>query len=178
VIQLQSPGNIARGVQRVGRSGHLIDATSKGRIIATHRQDLLESAVIAKSMLDTDIESTQIPRNCLDVLAQQIVACVSVEEWNTDELFALVRQAFPMNRSAKNCICRYSKCSPVGTRRRRCGNFNRAFPGTRSGRRFLRCPAHRGSPFFPAVPFPTADIIPCILRTENKNRRAGRGVYP
>jgi ATP-dependent Lhr-like helicase len=95
VIQLQSPGNIARGIQRVGRSGHLIDATSKGRIIATHRQDLLESAVIAKSMLDTDIESTQIPRNCLDVLAQQIVACVSVEEWNTDELYALVRQAFP-----------------------------------------------------------------------------------
>ncbi len=94
VIQLQSPKGVARGLQRVGRSGHVISATSKGRIFPTYREDVVESAVVAKAMSEHDVEVTKIPNNCLDVLAQQLVAMVSVEEWNVDELFDVVRRSY------------------------------------------------------------------------------------
>lgn len=93
VVQIQSPRGVARGLQRVGRSGHLVTAESKGRIYPTHREDLVESAVVARAMVDHDVEATTIPRNCLDVLAQQIVAAVSVEEQDVDELYGLIRQS-------------------------------------------------------------------------------------
>ncbi|MGE5313678.1 MAG: DEAD/DEAH box helicase [Acidobacteriota bacterium] len=93
VIQIQSPKSIARGIQRVGRSGHIVHATSKGRLFPTHREDLVECAVIAREMLDYTIESTRIPMNCLDVLAQQITASVSIEEWDADRLYGLVRRS-------------------------------------------------------------------------------------
>ncbi|NUN68509.1 MAG: DEAD/DEAH box helicase [Bacteroidetes bacterium] len=94
VVQIQSPKGIARGLQRVGRSGHLVHANSKGRLFVTHREDLVECAVVAKGMTEHAIERTVIPQNCLDVLAQQIVAMVSIEEWNTEELYDLVRQSY------------------------------------------------------------------------------------
>ena len=94
VIQLQSPKGVARGLQRVGRSGHLVNATSKGRLFPTHREDLVESTVVARAMREHDVEQTVIPENCLDVLAQQIVAMVSAQEWNVDALFSLIRQSF------------------------------------------------------------------------------------
>jgi ATP-dependent Lhr-like helicase len=93
VVQLESPKSISRGLQRIGRSGHLVHATSTGRIIPTHREDLVESAVVSAGIRDHDIEQTILPENCLDVLAQQIVAMVAVEEWNFDALFDLVRQS-------------------------------------------------------------------------------------
>lgn len=102
VIQIQSPKGIARGLQRVGRSGHLVSAQSKGRIFVTHREDLLESAVVAKAMTEHAIEQTFIPRNCLDVLAQQIVAMVGVEEWNTEELFDLIRRSYCYHTLTEN----------------------------------------------------------------------------
>ncbi len=94
VIQLQSPKGIARGLQRVGRSGHLISGTSKGRIYATHREDLVECTVVARAMHNHEVEETHIPENCLDVLAQQIAAMVSTEEWNVDHLFEVVRRSY------------------------------------------------------------------------------------
>src|SRR5436853_7770775 len=72
VIQVESPKSVARGLQRVGRAGHELGAVSKGRIFPKFRADLLESAVVARRMLDGAIEETQIPRNPLDGLAQQI----------------------------------------------------------------------------------------------------------
>jgi ATP-dependent Lhr-like helicase len=77
VIQVESPKSVARGLQRIGRSGHGVGATSKGRIFPKFRADLLECAVIAKLMRDGRIEPTVVPRNALDVLAQQIVAIVA-----------------------------------------------------------------------------------------------------
>ena len=94
VLQLQSPKGVARGLQRVGRSGHLVMAESKGRIYPTHREDLVESTVVGRAMAEHDVEPVSIPTNCLDVLAQQIVAMVSVEEWNADELYTFVRQSY------------------------------------------------------------------------------------
>jgi ATP-dependent Lhr-like helicase len=93
VLQVQSPKAVARGLQRVGRSGHLVTAQSKGRIYPTHREDLVESAVVARAMDGHEVEFTSIPRNCLDVLAQQIVAMVSVEDQDVEALLELVRQS-------------------------------------------------------------------------------------
>jgi ATP-dependent Lhr-like helicase len=95
VIQVESPKSVARGLQRVGRAGHELDAVSKGRIFPKFRADLLESAVVARRMLDGAIEETKIPRNPLDVLAQQIVAICADEEIRVDELHELVRGAYP-----------------------------------------------------------------------------------
>jgi ATP-dependent helicase Lhr and Lhr-like helicase len=97
VIQVESPKSIARGLQRVGRAGHSLESVSKGRIFPKFRADLLESAVVAKAMREGEIEETQIPRNPLDVLAQQIVAICADEEVSVAELHELVRGAYPFS---------------------------------------------------------------------------------
>ena len=95
VIQVESPKSVARGLQRIGRAGHELGAVSKGRIFPKFRADLLESAVVAERMLAGEIEETAIPRNPLDVLAQQIVAICADEEVEIGELHDLVRGAYP-----------------------------------------------------------------------------------
>src|SRR2546426_2148397 len=95
VIQVESPKSVARGLQRIGRAGHELGATSKGRIFPKFRADLLESAVVARAMREGEIEETHIPRNPLDVLAQQIVAISAETEIASDELYALVTRAYP-----------------------------------------------------------------------------------
>ena len=97
VIQVESPKSVARGLQRVGRAGHELGSTSKGRIFPKFRADLLESAVVAKAMRGGEIEETRIPRNPLDVLAQQIVAIVAEEEIEVAALHRLVRGAYPFS---------------------------------------------------------------------------------
>ncbi len=94
VIQVESPKSVARGLQRIGRAGHELGAVSKGRIFPKFRADLLESAVVAERMREGAIEETVIPRNPLDVLAQQIVAICADEEISVDELHELVRGAY------------------------------------------------------------------------------------
>ena len=95
VVQVESPKSVARGLQRVGRAGHELGAVSKGRIFPKFRADLLECAVVAKSMREGAIEETAIPRNPLDVLAQQVVAICADDEIAVDELHDLVRRAYP-----------------------------------------------------------------------------------
>ena len=95
VVQVESPKSVARGLQRVGRAGHELGAVSKGRIFPKFRLDLLESAVVARRMRGGEIEETVIPRNPLDVLAQQVVAICAEEEVTVDEVHELVRRAYP-----------------------------------------------------------------------------------
>src|SRR6187431_3316245 len=95
VVQVESPKSVARGLQRVGRAGHELDSVSKGRIFPKFRADLLESAVVARAMRAGEIEETRLPRNPLDVLAQQVVAICADEEISVDELLELVRRAYP-----------------------------------------------------------------------------------
>ncbi|HEX3832806.1 MAG TPA: DEAD/DEAH box helicase, partial [Solirubrobacteraceae bacterium] len=95
VIQVESPKSVARGLQRIGRAGHSVGDVSRGRIFPKFRADLLECAVVARRMRDAQIETTVVPRNALDVLAQQIVAIAAAAEQteqpvNVDDLFALV----------------------------------------------------------------------------------------
>ncbi|MGB7602776.1 MAG: DEAD/DEAH box helicase [Candidatus Sulfotelmatobacter sp.] len=95
VVQINSPRAIAVTLQRVGRSGHWRGAVPKGRLFATTRDDLLECAALVRAIRLGDLDRLMIPESPLDVLAQQIVAACSAEEWDEDAMFALVRRAYP-----------------------------------------------------------------------------------
>jgi ATP-dependent Lhr-like helicase len=95
VVQVGSPPSVASGLQRVGRAGHQVGAVSRGIVFPTFRGELVPAAVTAQRMRDGALEAMRVPRNPLDVLAQQIVAMVAVEDWSLDELTAVVRRAAP-----------------------------------------------------------------------------------
>ncbi|MES9605796.1 DEAD/DEAH box helicase [Actinomadura sp. NPDC000929] len=95
VVQVESPPSVANGLQRVGRAGHQVGAVSKGVIFPKYRGDLVQTAVVAERMRGGEIEELRYPRNPLDVLAQQIVAMVSMDEWTVDDLESLVKRAAP-----------------------------------------------------------------------------------
>jgi len=95
VLQVESPKSVTRGLQRIGRAGHNVGDTSKGRIFPKFRADLLECAVVAQRMREGKIETTVVPRNPLDVLAQQVVAMAASagdEALLVDDLHALVQR--------------------------------------------------------------------------------------
>ena len=93
VIQVESPGSVAAGLQRIGRAGHQVGAPSVGKIFPKYRGDLVEAAVVVRRMYDGEIETTTYPRNPLDVLAQQIVAMSAMDRWAVDDLWRTVRSA-------------------------------------------------------------------------------------
>ncbi len=93
VVLVESPGAVSRGLQRVGRAGHGVGQTSRGRLFPKHRGDLLESAIVAARMRAGAIEPLRVPQNPLDVLAQQIVAMCSLEPWGLAPLEAMVRRS-------------------------------------------------------------------------------------
>ena len=93
VIQVESPGAVSRGLQRIGRAGHSVGEPSKGKLFPKHRNDLVEAAVVVQRMHDGLIEHTRYLRNPLDVLAQQIVAMCALDEWTVDDLAAVVRRS-------------------------------------------------------------------------------------
>jgi ATP-dependent helicase Lhr and Lhr-like helicase len=95
VCQLGSTRSISVGWQRIGRSGHWHDAIPKGRIFATTRDELVESAALVRAMHQGDLDSIAVPDAPLDVLAQQIVAMCACDDWQEDQLFALVQRAYP-----------------------------------------------------------------------------------
>jgi ATP-dependent helicase Lhr and Lhr-like helicase len=95
VCQVESPGSVSRGLQRVGRAGHLVGQQSKGRLIPKTLPDLVNQAVLASEMMAGHVEPMRVPHNCLDILAQQVVAMVAMETWKVDDLFRIVRQAYP-----------------------------------------------------------------------------------
>ena len=93
VIQVESPGAVSRGLQRIGRAGHSVGAPSRGKVFPKHRHDLLEVAVVAKRMLEAEIEPTRYLRNPLDVLAQHIVAHVAMHpDVGVSSLTSMIRR--------------------------------------------------------------------------------------
>ena len=82
-------------LQRIGRAGHWVGAKPKGRIFATTRDELVESAAVVRSIKRGELDRLEIPRAPLDILAQQIVAMAACDDWGEDELFAFVRRAYP-----------------------------------------------------------------------------------
>jgi len=105
VCHMSSPRSIAVALQRVGRSGHWRGAVPKGRFFVTTRDDLAECAVLVRAIKSGELDRLIFPEASLDVLAQQIVACCAVNRaapgqpesdgWDEDELFALVKRAYP-----------------------------------------------------------------------------------
>lgn len=104
VVQLQSPGEVSRGLQRVGRAGHRLDRVSRGRIFATFREDLVACTVIAQRMIEGWVEATRIPAGPLDVLAQHVAAAAALDPWNADDLWALCRHAHPYRRLGRQAF--------------------------------------------------------------------------
>ena len=93
VIQIESPPSVASALQRVGRAGHQVGETSRGVLFPKHRGDLAQTAVSVERMRTGAIEKLSVPTNPLDVLAQQVVAMLAMDEWDVDEVFALVTRA-------------------------------------------------------------------------------------
>jgi ATP-dependent Lhr-like helicase len=99
VIQVESPKSVARGLQRIGRAGHNVGDVSRGRIFPKFRADLLECTVVTRRMREGQIERTVVPRNPLDVLAQQVVAIAAAAPdddaaLSVDGLFALITRTY------------------------------------------------------------------------------------
>ncbi len=95
VVQVETPPSVASGLQRVGRAGHQVGAVSRGIVFPKYRGDLVTAAVVIARMRQGLIEDLRMPRTPLDVLAQQIVACVAMDDWDVDDLLAMVRRAAP-----------------------------------------------------------------------------------
>jgi ATP-dependent helicase Lhr and Lhr-like helicase len=108
VVQIESPKSVARGLQRIGRAGHGLGEVSVGRIFPKFRGDLLECAVVARRMHEGLIEPTVVPRNALDVLAQQIVAIAVASEADdgvsVDELYALVTRTYSYSELSRELL--------------------------------------------------------------------------
>jgi ATP-dependent helicase Lhr and Lhr-like helicase len=95
VVLIQTPPAISSAIQRIGRSGHGVGDISKGIIFPVHGRDFIEAAIIARAIIDQDIES-QTPVECpLDVLAQIIISMNGVESWDIDELYAFIKTSYP-----------------------------------------------------------------------------------
>ncbi len=91
VLLIQAPKAVSSGVQRIGRAGHRVGEVSRGSIYPTFGRDFLQAAVMAKAVLDQDIEEVRPVANALDVLAQVILSMTVAEEWQVEELYAFLR---------------------------------------------------------------------------------------
>ncbi|MFB6115137.1 MAG: ATP-dependent helicase, partial [Candidatus Nanohalobium sp.] len=94
VLQLGSPKGVARGIQRIGRSGHKIGKKAKGKMIVTDRDDAMECSVLTKCAKEDELDRIQIPRNALDVLAQHIVGMACNHRWDIDHAFNVIRKSY------------------------------------------------------------------------------------
>ena len=95
VCQIGSTRAIAVGLQRIGRAGHWRGAIPKGRIFATTRDELMECAALVRAIRKGELDRLEIPDSPMDILAQQIVAMCSAEDWSEQELFERLRQSYP-----------------------------------------------------------------------------------
>ena len=91
VTQIGSPKSIARCLQRVGRSGHSLDKISKGNLIATNRDDLIENAVISLEISKGNLDKVYIPKLSLDVLSQHVVGMAIEQQWNIKDAYELIK---------------------------------------------------------------------------------------
>src|SRR3989440_266057 len=101
VVQVQSPRNVAAALQRVGRAGHLLSRTSKGRLLVTKGEELLEAAAVVRTIREHRLDRIAMPEAPLDVLAQQVVAAVAAESIGVDALYERFVSAFPYRTLAR-----------------------------------------------------------------------------
>ena len=94
VVLLKSPKSVSRALQRIGRAGHKLHENPKGEFIVLDRDDLVECSVLMKEMIEKKIDSAEIPRNALDVLAQQIYGMAISRIWDMEEMLARIRRSY------------------------------------------------------------------------------------
>ncbi len=94
VVQVGSPKSVAKGLQRVGRAGHAVGKTSKGRMIVFEKDDLVECSVLTKQAYEHEIDRVHIPTNNLDVLAQAIIGMSLEKRWEVDEAYEVIRKSY------------------------------------------------------------------------------------
>lgn len=94
VCQIGSPKSVAKGLQRIGRSGHSFGKVAKGRLLVFDPDDLVECAVMCRAAHRSHIDRVQIPEDCLDVLSQTIVGMSLSVRWDVDEAYRLVRRSY------------------------------------------------------------------------------------
>lgn len=95
VVQVEAAPSVASGLQRIGRAGHQVGATSHGIVMPKFRGDIIACATLVQAMRNGDIEAIRYLRNPLDVLAQQLVAMVAIEPWHVDDLYRAVTASAP-----------------------------------------------------------------------------------
>src|SRR5690606_31304256 len=96
VIQVEAPPSAASGLQRVGRAGHQVGEISRASLFPKHRGDVLHTAIVTERMLKGQIEAITVPRNPLDILAQQTVAACALEAISAEEWHETVRRSAPL----------------------------------------------------------------------------------
>ena len=106
---LGSPKSSARALQRLGRAGHKLHETAKGRFIDLDRDDLVECSVIQKEMIEHKINKIRFPKNSLDVLSQQIYGMAIYKIWDIEELFSLIKRAHCYNKLSRTDLGPYLK---------------------------------------------------------------------
>lgn len=94
VIMLRSPKSVSRALQRIGRAGHKLHENPRGEFIVLDRDDLVECSVLMKNMVEGKIDNVDIPKNCLDVLAQQIFGMAITQVWDVDEMLKVIRKSY------------------------------------------------------------------------------------
>ena len=142
VCQINSTRSLAAALQRVGRSGHWKGAIPKGRLFATTRDDLVECAALVRAIRQGELDRLQIPDAPIDILAQQMVAACSAEEWDEDALFELARRSYPYRDLSREMFGRILEVLTEGiaARRGRYGAYlhhdrvNRKLRGRRGSR--------------------------------------------
>lgn len=97
VVLLRSPKGVARALQRIGRAGHKLHENPKGRFVVMDRDDLIECGVLMKNMIEKKIDKIDIPKNALDVLAQQIYGMAITRVWDADKMLELIRRSYCYN---------------------------------------------------------------------------------
>ncbi|MBS3091476.1 ATP-dependent helicase [Candidatus Pacearchaeota archaeon] len=94
VVLLRSPKSTSRALQRIGRAGHKLHDNPKGEFIVLDRDDLVECSILMKEMIEKKIDNAEIPKNCLDVLSQQIYGMAISRIWNIDEMLRTIRRSY------------------------------------------------------------------------------------
>ena len=102
VLMIGSPKSSSRALQRLGRAGHRLHETAKGRFIVMDRDDLVECCVIQKEMIEKKINKIYFPKNALDVLSQQIYGMAIYKIWDINEMFLLIRKSYCYSTLTKN----------------------------------------------------------------------------
>lgn len=97
IVLVQTPFQISAAIQRLGRAGHSVDDISIAKIFPTHGRDFLNAGIMARAMIDADIEPLHIPSCPLDILAQIIISMTGTEKWDIDKLYYFLKSSFPFH---------------------------------------------------------------------------------